>query len=512
MSTNGVSMLNHNHVGREPEACKLFIGQVPRNWTEKELRPILEPYGEIHELSILYDKYTGQHKGCAFLVFYEKEAANRCQNELHEKRTLPGSVNKMQVKPAESEIKTEDRKLFIGMLSKKLNEDDLRIMFSPYGTIEELTILRNPDGGSKGCAFIKYSTRLQAQNAIKAMHNSQTMENCSSPVVVKIADTEREKIQKRMQSMATNLVGLGMTMGQCNGSLLNNTASLQHAYYQQLALPGSTQNMAQLMNAPGLSAVPGAMGAIVAAMATNQTQNSASLQQTPQQLQYNSSLFSTPGSAQQLSSNSFSAAHSVASSINGGLGMASLPSNLTGIAQLGGGLTNMSSLAGGQSYSSTGQSYSSSGYTSSGQAYPSNTVPASVSSDTMQQAYSGLQNYVAAFPNAYQNVIQHQQAKQPQKEAFHFLGPDGANLFIYHLPQEFTDADLMQTFMPFGNVVSAKVFIDKPTLLSKCFGFVSYDNSLSATNAINAMHGFSIGSKRLKVQLKRPKDKKPYAS
>ncbi|XP_065669810.1 CUGBP Elav-like family member 2 isoform X6 [Hydra vulgaris] len=463
MSTNGVSMLNHNHVGREPEACKLFIGQVPRNWTEKELRPILEPYGEIHELSILYDKYTGQHKGCAFLVFYEKEAANRCQNELHEKRTLPGSVNKMQVKPAESEIKTEDRKLFIGMLSKKLNEDDLRIMFSPYGTIEELTILRNPDGGSKGCAFIKYSTRLQAQNAIKAMHNSQTMENCSSPVVVKIADTEREKIQKRMQSMATNLVGLGMTMGQCNGSLLNNTASLQHAYYQQLALPGSTQNMAQLMNAPGLSAVPGAMGAIVAAMATNQTQNSASLQQTPQQLQYNSSLFSTPGSAQQLSSNSFSAAHSVASSINGGLGMASLPSNLTGIAQLGGGLTNMSSLA-------------------------------------------------AAFPNAYQNVIQHQQAKQPQKEAFHFLGPDGANLFIYHLPQEFTDADLMQTFMPFGNVVSAKVFIDKPTLLSKCFGFVSYDNSLSATNAINAMHGFSIGSKRLKVQLKRPKDKKPYAS
>ena len=38
--------------------------------------------------------------------------------------------------------KEEDRKLFVGMLSKSQSEEDIRRMFEKFGPIEECTILR----------------------------------------------------------------------------------------------------------------------------------------------------------------------------------------------------------------------------------------------------------------------------------------------------------------------------------------------------------------------------------
>ncbi|MEQ2167239.1 CUGBP Elav-like member 4 [Goodea atripinnis] len=94
------------------------------------------------------------------------------------------------------------RKLFVGMLNKQQSEDDVRRLFESFGSIEECTILRGPDGNSKGCAFVKYSSHAEAQTAIGALHGSQTMPGASSSLVVKFADTDKERTIRRMQQMA----------------------------------------------------------------------------------------------------------------------------------------------------------------------------------------------------------------------------------------------------------------------------------------------------------------------
>ncbi|XP_033611995.1 CUGBP Elav-like family member 6 isoform X3 [Fukomys damarensis] len=337
--------------------------------------------------------------------------------------------------------------------------------------------------GRGGCAFVKFGSQGEAQAAIQGLHGSQTMAGASSSLVVKLADTDRERALRRMQQMAGQLGALHpapLPLGACGAY---TTAILQH----QAALLAAAQG-------PGLGPV-----AAVAA----QMQHVAAF-----------SLVAAPLLP--------AAANSPPGGGPGTLSGFPGPIGVNGFGPL--------------TAQTNGQPGSDTLYNNGLSPYPAQSPGVA---DSLQQAYAGMHHYAAAYPSAYAPVSttfpqQPSALPQQQREGEELgpgdqglvgldqgpplnqpapfpAGPEGCNLFIYHLPQEFGDAELIQTFLPFGAVVSAKVFVDRATNQSKCFGFVSFDNPTSAQTAIQAMNGFQIGMKRLKVQLKRPKDaNRPY--
>lgn len=346
-----------------PVDIKLFIARIPKTYEEPDIRKIFEEYGEVKDAAVIRDKVTNAHKSCAFVRMVSISQADAAIKGLNNTFVVDATLGPLLVKYAAGETErlgftslvgepgNNDAKLFVGSIPKTADEAFLRELFEPYGTVEDIFIMKDQNGGGKGCAFIKMAYKEQALYAIRSLDGTKQLEGCFRPIEVRFAETKANKQQTPMQSH--------------------------------------------------IAAGHGRMPVV----------------QPP---------------------------------------------------------------------------------------YP-------VPSPSQVRQVGIWREYISpeGKPYFYNEQTGHTQwEKPPEFDAMLGTqqgqnGPPGSNLFIFHIPNDWTQYELVRTFSQYGKVISSRIATDKNTGKHKGYAFVSYDNPESANQAIQHLNGFTIMGKRLKVSLKK---------
>ena len=80
------------------------------------------------------------------------------------------------------------------------------------------------------------------------------------------------------------------------------------------------------------------------------------------------------------------------------------------------------------------------------------------------------------------------------------------NIYVGNLSYRMTEAELKDTFAPFGEVKRAKIVKDRDTNRSTGFGFVEIENDADALKAIEALNNKEVGGRALRVNESKPKE------
>ena len=221
---------------------KLFVGQVPQTYQDADLRALFDQYGTVREVFIMRNRETGASRGAGF-VKLEADNANvrRAITELNG-LILEGTPIKVDVAHSRPQMSSPrgmgpmgmmggisgqalmhrypmqapvmgyqqgnptatwypqppqlDRKntsdlpkLFVGGLTPHTTEAQLQQIFSHYGQVREVVVLRYPNGQSKASGFVKYATEQEADVAVASLSSRYSLPGSTRPLSVRYAGT-----------------------------------------------------------------------------------------------------------------------------------------------------------------------------------------------------------------------------------------------------------------------------------------------------------------------------------
>ncbi|KAL2460268.1 Polyadenylate-binding protein 2 [Abeliophyllum distichum] len=189
----------------------VFVKNMSEETTEEDLRKIFGEFGLLTSVVVMRNE-DGKSKCFGFVNFENAEDAARSVELLNGKkfdnkewyvgRAQKKSERELELKlqfeqsVKEAVDKSQGSNLYVKNLDDSIGDDELKEVFSPFGSITSCKVMRDPKGISRGSGFVAFSSPEEASRALLEMNGKIIV---SKPLYVALAQRKEDR-RARLQA------------------------------------------------------------------------------------------------------------------------------------------------------------------------------------------------------------------------------------------------------------------------------------------------------------------------
>ncbi|KAK4757467.1 hypothetical protein SAY87_018768 [Trapa incisa] len=204
----------------------VYVKNLSDSTNDDDLKNIFGEFGVITSAVVMRDA-DGKSKCFGFVNFEDADAAARAVEALNgkkfdEKEWYVGKAQKKSEREVELKQKFEQNNkekadkfqganLYVKNLDDSIDDEKLKELFSPFGTITSYKVMRDPTGISRGSGFVAFSAPEDASKALSEMLGKMV---AGKPIYVAHAQRKEDR-RARLQAQFTQMrpVTMGPSVG-----------------------------------------------------------------------------------------------------------------------------------------------------------------------------------------------------------------------------------------------------------------------------------------------------------
>ncbi|XP_078481253.1 RNA-binding protein 39-like [Ciona intestinalis] len=250
------------------DARTIFCMQLAQRIRVRDLEEFFSSVGKVREVKLIQDKHSKRSKGIAYVEFKDLESIPLALGLSGQKLlgvpivVQPTQSEKNKIAAAQLSLQKAalgPTKLYVGSLHENITEEMIKGIFSPFGRVEQVQIIKDDAGASRGYGFITFA---EAECAKRALDQLNGFEIAGKPI--KLNTVSYGTDMNAMQGLASGPSFLDNDAVERAGIDLGTTGRLQLmaklAEGTGLEVPSAAQQALYLGQSMGLGLPQSATG------------------------------------------------------------------------------------------------------------------------------------------------------------------------------------------------------------------------------------------------------------